>query len=250
MKVYSATDVGQKREINQDYIYVSADPVGNLPNLFVVADGMGGHNAGDYASSHGVNTLVEQIRKDANYNPVKVIRYAIEAANTELLNSASGNESLQGMGTTMVVCTIVGQYAYVANIGDSRLYLIRKGQAIQITKDHSYVEEMVERGRMRRGSAEYARSKNIITRAVGIDSQVSADFFEADLMPGDRFLLCSDGLSNMVDDDEIAGIAGGAGELSDLTEKLVSVANRHGGRDNISVILADPEISEVMRHDA
>ena len=175
MKVYSATDVGQKREINQDYIYVSADPVGNLPNLFVVADGMGGHNAGDYASSHGVNTLVEQIRKDANYNPVKVIRYAIEAANTELLNSASGNESLQGMGTTMVVCTIVGQYAYVANIGDSRLYVVQHAIR-QVTRDHSLVEEMVRMGEINAEEARTHPKKNIITRALGAEKRLKLIF--------------------------------------------------------------------------
>ena len=112
------------------------------------------------------------------------------------------------------------------------------------------MEEMVERGRMRRGSAEYERSKNIITWAVGIDAQVSADFFEVPLRAGDRFLLCSDGLSNMVTDEEIARVAGGGEDLEALAGQLVKEANRNGGRDNISVVLADPEISEVMRHDA
>ena len=111
MKVYSATDVGQKRKMNQDYVFTSEDAVGNLPNLFVVADGMGGHNAGDFASSHAVEILVDEIRKDADYNPVKVIRHAIETANTEIIEQAQKDESLRGMGTTMVVSTIVGQYA-------------------------------------------------------------------------------------------------------------------------------------------
>ena len=103
MKVYSATDVGQKRKMNQDYVFTSEDAVGNLPNLFVVADGMGGHNAGDFASSHAVEILVDEIRKDADYNPVKVIRHAIETANTEIIEQAQKDESLRGMGTTMVV---------------------------------------------------------------------------------------------------------------------------------------------------
>ena len=108
MRIYSATDVGQKRKMNQDYVFVSKDPVGNLPNLFVVADGMGGHNAGDFASSHAVQILVEEIRKDADFNPIKVIRHAIEAANTEILSRAQSEEDLRGMGTTIVVATIVG----------------------------------------------------------------------------------------------------------------------------------------------
>ena len=106
MRVYSATDVGQKRKMNQDYVFVSETPVGNLQNLFVVADGMGGHNAGDYASSHAVQTLVEEIQKDADFNPIKVIRHAIEKANTEILEQRTGeNEALRGMGTTIVVAT-------------------------------------------------------------------------------------------------------------------------------------------------
>ena len=135
MRIYSATDVGQKRKMNQDYVFASADPVGNLPNLFVVADGMGGHNAGDYASSHAVGTVVDEIRQDADFNPIKVIRHAIESANTEIITQAQNDENLRGMGTTMVVATIVGHYAYVANVGDSRLYLVNQ-QILQVTKDH------------------------------------------------------------------------------------------------------------------
>lgn len=147
MRIYSATDVGQKRKMNQDYVFATADPVGNLPNLFVVADGMGGHNAGDYASSHAVTSMVEEIRQDADFNPVKVIRHAIECVNTEILTQAQQDEKLRGMGTTMVAATIVGHYAYVANVGDSRLYVI--GEKIQqITRDHSLVQEMVRMGEL------------------------------------------------------------------------------------------------------
>ena len=245
MKVYSATDVGQKREINQDYIYVSADPEGNLPNLFVVADGMGGHNAGDYASSHGVNTLVEQIRKDANYNPVKVIRYAIEAANTELLNSASGNESLQGMGTTMVVCTIVGQYAYVANIGDSRLYVVQHAIR-QVTRDHSLVEEMVRMGEINAEEARTHPKKNIVTRALGAEKTVEVDFFDLKLEAGSTILMCSDGLSNMVEDSRMEEIILDPGkDLSLKGKELIREANQNGGKDNIAVILIEPFVNEV-----
>ena len=128
--------------MNQDYVFATADPVGNLPNLFVVADGMGGHNAGDYASSHAVQTLVDEIRRDADFNPIKVIRHAIETANTEILERSRREEHLRGMGTTIVVCTVVGHYAYVANVGDSRLYVIQ-GEIHQVTKDHSLVQEMI-----------------------------------------------------------------------------------------------------------
>ena len=143
--------------MNQDYVFASQDTVGNLPNLFAVADGMGGHNAGDYASSHAVRILVDEIREDTDYNPVKVISHAIETANTEIIEQAQKDEKLRGMGTTMVVATIVGQYAYVANVGDSRLYLI-EDKILQITKDHSLVEEMVRRGLITKDEADYQGS--------------------------------------------------------------------------------------------
>ena len=205
MKVYSATDVGQKRKMNQDYVFTSEDAVGNLPNLFVVADGMGGHNAGDFASSHAVEILVDEIRKDADYNPVKVIRHAIETANTEIIEQAQKDEGLRGMGTTMVVSTIVGQYAYVANVGDSRLYVVQ-GQIQQITKDHSLVQEMVRLGEISPEEARNHRDKNIITRALGAEKTVDIDFFDLKLEAGDTILMCSDGLSNMVDDRKMEEI--------------------------------------------
>ena len=197
MRIYSATDVGQKRKMNQDYVFATADPVGNLPNLFVVADGMGGHNAGDYASSHAVTSMVEEIRQDADFNPVKVIRHANETANTEIIEQAQKDEKLRGMGTTMVVATIVGQYAYVANVGDSRLYVVDK-QLRQITRDHSLVQV-----RMGEITAEEARNhpdKNIITRALGAEKTVDVDFFDMRLEPGSTILMCSYCLSNMVED--------------------------------------------------
>ena len=250
MKAFARTDRGMIRQSNQDALYASTGPVGRMPNLFLVADGMGGHLAGDYASSYLIRHMVEEIREASDEEESRIMSDTIAAVNREIYRISRENAEYSGMGTTLVAAWVDKDTLYAANIGDSRLYLIRDGHAIQVTKDHSYVEEMVERGRMRRGSAEYERSKNIITRAVGIDSEVSADFFEVALRAGDRFLLCSDGLSNMVSGDEIARISGGREDLGILTEKLVTMANRNGGRDNISVVLADPEISEVMRHDA
>ena len=206
MRIYSATDVGQKRKMNQDYVFASEGPVGNLPNLFTVADGMGGHNAGDYASSHAVRILVDEIREDADYNPVKVIRHAIEAANTEIRNRAQEDENLRGMGTTMVVATIVDQYAYVANVGDSRLYVIQDGIR-QVTRDHSLVQEMVRMGEISEAEARNHPDKNIITRALGAEKTVDVDFFDLKLEKGCTILMCSDGLSNMVEDEKIQELA-------------------------------------------
>ena len=247
MKVYSATDVGQKRKMNQDYVFTSEDAVGNLPNLFVVADGMGGHNAGDFASSHAVEILVEEIRKDADYNPVKVIRHAIETANTEIIEQAQKDEGLRGMGTTMVVSTIVGQYAYVANVGDSRLYVVQ-GQIQQITKDHSLVQEMVRLGEISPEEARNHRDKNIITRALGAEKTVDIDFFDLKLEAGDTILMCSDGLSNMVDDRKMEEIIlDSEMELTEKGKTLIREANLNGGKDNIAIILVEPFTNEVAK---
>ena len=247
MKVYSATDVGQKRKMNQDYVFTSEDAVGNLPNLFVVADGMGGHNAGDFASSHAVEILVDEIRKDADYNPVKVIRHAIETANTDIIEQAQTDEGLRGMGTTMVVSTIVGQYAYVANVGDSRLYVVQ-GQIQQITKDHSLVQEMVRLGEISPEEARNHRDKNIITRALGAEKTVDIDFFDLKLEAGDTILMCSDGLSNMVDDRKMEEIIlDSEMELTEKGKTLIREANLNGGKDNIAIILVEPFTNEVEK---
>ena len=245
MKSYSITDVGQKRTVNQDFVFTSETPVGNLPNLFVVADGMGGHKAGDFASSYAVEVLLSTIREDENSNPVKIIRAAIENANTQLLREASDNETMSGMGTTMVLVTIVGHYAYVANVGDSRLYLIDEDKISQITKDHSLVEEMVRMGEISRDDARNHPDKNIITRALGAGRDVDVDFFDIRLTPGDILLLCSDGLSNMVPDEDIRQVIRTSETLEETGRRLVSMANDNGGRDNIAVVLVEPETKEV-----
>ena len=244
MRIYSATDVGQKRKMNQDYVFATADPVGNLPNLFVVADGMGGHNAGDYASSHAVTSMVEEIRQDADFNPVKVIRHAIECVNTEILAQAQQDEKLRGMGTTIVAATIVGHYAYVANVGDSRLYLINQGIQ-QLSKDHSLVEEMVRLGGIKPEEAKHHPDKNIITRAIGAKADVDVDFYEHRLKRGDIILMCTDGLSNMVEDEELFHIVQGSRDIVEAGEMLVEAAKENGGTDNIGVVLFEPFADEV-----
>lgn len=245
MRVYSATDIGQKRKMNQDYVFVSETAVGNLPNLLIVADGMGGHNAGDFASSFAVSTIVETIETDKDFNPIKVIRHAIEKANEELRIQAAKSPGLTGMGTTVVVATVVGRYAYIANVGDSRLYLI-DSKIHQITKDHSLVQEMVRMGKLAAEDALNHPDKNIITRALGAENRVVVDFFELPLESGSTILMCSDGLSNMVSDQDMERII--LNQDMDLREKgveLIKYANDNGGKDNIAVVLAEPFTKEV-----
>lgn len=244
MRIYSGTDIGRKRKMNQDYVFVSEQPVGNLPNLFAVADGMGGHNAGDFASSFAVNAVVDAIRKDADFNPIKIIRHAIESANSQLLEQARQEEDRAGMGTTIVAATVIGHYAYVANVGDSRLYVVNS-EIQQITKDHSLVQEMVRLGELREEEARNHPDKNIITRALGARDTVKIDFFDMKLEPESVILMCSDGLSNMVTDQEMQEIITGQGTLEEKGKALVEKANTNGGKDNIAIVLVQPFSNEV-----
>lgn len=239
MKVYSATDVGCVRQTNQDYLYVSEGSIGNLPNLFVVADGMGGHKAGDFASRFAVNVFVQTVKEDDNFNPVKIMRCGIENANRQLLEQSIKNEDIKGMGTTFVVCTIVGSYAYIANVGDSRLYIYDGGME-QVTRDHSLVGEMLRMGEISKEEARVHPDRNIITRALGVGEDVRADFFDIKLDNGSQIVMCSDGLSSMVSDEDMAEVLGRCTQEDDPAKALMQKANENGGRDNIAVIVVNP----------
>jgi serine/threonine protein phosphatase PrpC len=246
MNVFAGTDIGLVRRENEDYVFASGEPVGPLENLFMVADGMGGHRGGEFASRYVVEQIVRTIRGSKKENPVSALNEAIQEANYGLREEASRNPKFWEMGTTLVAATIDGATMFVANIGDSRLYLLEDGINLrQVTRDHSWVEEMVADGKMARGSESYWEKKNIITRAVGIDDTATADFFEIDLKPGERILLCSDGLTNMVEDEEIERILSMPDPLEELGKELMEEGKRNGGRDNISVILVEPELDEV-----
>ncbi len=239
LKTFSATDVGRKRELNQDYIFSSETPVGNLPNLFIVADGMGGHNAGDFASSFTTDCIVREIISSDMENPIKIIRNAIEKANLALMEKASEDPDKSGMGTTVVVATIVDDCLYVANVGDSRLYLV-SDDIVQITRDHSLVEEMVLKGELDRNEARNHPDKNIITRAVGATADIKVDFFDMKLREGDEILMCTDGLSNMVEDRDIMNIMERESDVAGQARSLIDAANNNGGKDNIAVIVVKP----------
>ena len=238
MKTFSLTDVGRVRESNQDYVYTSESPVGNLPNLFIVADGMGGHNAGDFASKYTVEQIVAYIEKAPMTNPVDLIRGAVTKANSSLMAQAKSDVSLSGMGTTVVIATIMGDCMYVANVGDSRLYLLRD-ELTQITRDHSLVQEMVRMGEMDASEAKFHPDKNIITRAVGAFEELDIDFFEERVQPGDMILMCTDGLSNMVDETDMRQIIQTGRDVVEKVQHLVEAANYGGGKDNITVAIIE-----------
>ena len=212
---FSKTDVGKKRKTNQDFVYTHEQPVGNLPNLFVVADGMGGHRAGDYASRHTVENLVEAIEESSETDPIKILGNAITIANEKLLQAARDHKELTGMGTTLVACTIKGNYLYAANIGDSRLYLINR-RIRQISRDHSLVAEMVRVGEIRPDEAKRHPDRNVITRAIGITKEVNPDFFELKI---------------------IFRIVQSSRDIVEMVESLVKQANLNGGQDNIGVVM-------------
>ncbi len=197
-----------KTEItNQDEsgLFFSSDTaVGNLPNLFIVADGMGGHKAGDYASRYTIERVVASVSRNTGEEPIAIMKEAINKANELLVAESREDESKSGMGTTLVIGTIIGNKLFVANIGDSRLYVVGQNMR-QITRDHSLVDEMVRLGEINADEARVHPDKNIITRAVGTSDHVEADFFEVEITADDTILLCTDGLTNMVRDDEIFG---------------------------------------------
>lgn len=246
MKTFSMTDIGRRREMNQDYIYASEVPVGNLPNLFIVADGMGGHNAGDFASRYTVEHVVKAISSCSLSEPAQLFGEALRQANKNLIMLANSREGLRGTGTTFVAATVAQERLYVANIGDSRLYIVNES-ITQITRDHSLVQEMVRMGEMNPEEARVHPDKNVITRAVGAAKDLIVDFFEIDLTIRDRILLCSDGLTNMIEDSEIRRIMCSQRDIAESVEKLIETANRNGGRDNISVIIIEPFSDEVRR---
>lgn len=225
--------------MNQDYMFTSEVPVGNLPNLYVLADGMGGHNAGDYASRYTVETMVQSAQNNRETSPVAILREAIWKANQAVVEMSGMDIDLEGMGTTVVAATVNDWELCVANVGDSRLYVA--GQYLeQITKDHSYVQEMVRRGELRPEIARVHPDRNIITRAVGGGPEIEIDFFEVELKENDRILMCSDGLTDMLEDREIFEIIKMGLDSNDIVDTLVARANQYGGNDNITVILTEP----------
>ena len=239
LKTFSVTDIGKKRKLNQDYVFSSDRKIGHLSNVCIVADGMGGHNAGDYASRCAVETICKVASQTMEKDPKLILKKAIEVANETVYKRSTEEPELEGMGTTIVAATCMGQYVQIANVGDSRLYVI--GDTIQqITQDHSWVEEMVRMGALEKEDARTHAKKNIITRALGAGNGIEIDFFSIELKQHEMLLLCSDGLTNMLEDEEIRMIVMGQRDIVEKAEVLVREANKRGGTDNISVVLVEP----------
>lgn len=233
---YSVTDIGRKRKMNQDYVFATDSPIGGLDNLYIVADGMGGHNAGEYASAFSVEELKDLVVELGQAEIEIILHRALQEVNRRLRTVAASDSRYYGMGTTIVIATVRGGILYVANVGDSRLYL-KKNRLRQITVDHSLVEEMVLAGTLDQKKARTHPDKNVITRAIGAEDTLEIDFFREKVSEGNIVLMCSDGLTNMVEDSEIEEILGSSRSLEDAGGKLLEKANDNGGSDNISVLL-------------
>ena len=239
------SDTGQVRENNQDFVFATDKEVGNLPNLFLVADGMGGHQAGEYASAHAVEVAIGEIKNSRLKEPVALLESAIETANDAIYAEALRDASKYGMGTTFVAASICGQHLYVANVGDSRLYLADETAICQVTRDHSLVDEMIRQGELTPEMARRSTRKNIITRAVGAERDIRVDVFDLFLQPSQQVLMCTDGLTNMLSDDEILAILKSEPDPRISTRLLVDAANARGGRDNITVAVIAPFAQEL-----
>jgi len=246
INAYGKTDVGLMRTINQDCIFISTEPVGKLQNLFIVADGMGGHKAGDVASRSTIDKFVKYVCTTHMTDPANILDSGIISVNKEIYDMANSNKDYSGMGTTFVAVTVAGNHIYIANVGDSRLYLVNR-DIRQITRDHSLVEDMVRMGMIEKGEARTHYKKNVITKAIGVseDKTATPDIFEIEIEKGDKLLLCSDGLTNMVEDYDIKKIVNSSDSIENAVHRLISQANENGGKDNISAILIEPEIGEV-----
>jgi serine/threonine protein phosphatase PrpC len=232
LRAGSATDVGRVRSNNQDS-YLSADP------LYAVADGMGGAAAGEVASATAIEALNNGfLRADAP--SADLLIEAAQVANRAVWDQAEANPEMRGMGTTLVAIALVdGPQLAIVNIGDSRLYVLHDGDLRQITFDHNLVAEMVAEGRITAAEAEFHPRRNIMTRALGVEPEVPIDLFVEDPIPGDRYLLCSDGLPREVSDDLIASLLNRFADPEEAARILVEEARNHGGNDNITVVVVD-----------
>ncbi len=239
MEIGVKTSKGKIREINQDSYYISTDE--NCP-LFIIADGMGGHKAGEVASKLAVEIIsssfenqIKNIEMDDN-SIINAIKNSIWRANDEIYRKSIENEEYSGMGTTVTMAYETNGNIFIGHVGDSRAYLLRDNTLYQITKDHSLVEELVKNGTITREEARFHPQKNIITRAVGTNKEVEIDLIVKERTKGDILLLCTDGLTNMLNDEEIKELLIINDDMQKACELLVQLSNEKGGLDNISVV--------------
>jgi len=251
IKSWARTDVGKKRRHNED-AYLADDALG----LYAVADGMGGHAAGEVASSRAVESLKEALREgkplldafartptvEARESVAQLMERAVQKACADVYAISTADPSKRGMGTTLVALLVAGRKAVVGHVGDSRVYLFRKNRAHQLTEDHTMIQEQLKRGLISKEEVSSAENKNVITRAVGIQPSVAVDTLVTDLLPGDVYLLCTDGLHGYLGEEELPSLL--AQEKDKLADLLVDLALQRGGKDNVTAIALSVEAGD------
>lgn len=241
MIAYGSTNKGMVRPTNQDNYAVELFDQADAA-LLVVCDGMGGASAGNVASRYAIERFVEEVRQEIqpgmdNTYMEDLLRVGAQYANQSVFELSNQNPEFRGMGTTLVGALVQGENAVLVNVGDSRAYLLRDGGVYQLTEDHSYVQEMVRKGKLTPEQSRNHPHRNLITRAIGVDTFVDSDLFDYTLGEDDVLLLCSDGLTGMVEDSEIARIIRDAATLEQAAGNLIASACENGGADNITVVL-------------
>ena len=242
MIFYGLTDKGRVRLHNEDFLFASDLSVGGLPNLFAVADGMGGHNAGEYASECAIEAILESLRLSDERDPVKALSAAVSFANDRVFGIGMRDPSKAGMGTTIVCGVFEGDVLTVMNVGDSRLYACGDDFIRLVTRDHSVVEELVRIGALSEEAAEFHKDRHKITRAVGAERRVVPDFFTVDMKKEgiSQILLCTDGLSNELTSEELYSIMKADAPIRERVRSLVFAANENHGADNITALIVEP----------
>lgn len=236
---FGNTDVGKIREINQDYIYINNETIGSLDNLYIVADGIGGHKAGEIASEAAIDFFEQFIYETEDDEILDLLVSALVYANEQVFKLSKTNVKFKNMGTTLLATTIKNNKIFIAHIGDSRLYGIRNNKIVQITSDHTQAMDLFKAGVITKEEARNSKNSNVLTRALGIEKNIKADALFCDILENDIFIMCSDGLSDMLTDEEIFNIAYTNIHPQQKVENLIQKANDKGGKDNIAVIIIE-----------
>lgn len=243
MKIYSKTDTGMVREINEDAIYISKD---EDVNLYIIADGMGGYKGGEVASQKSVEYAKKyiinnyEITFNTDEDILKLINGAVEYANMLILEEKKDGEEYSKMGSTIGIALVIKDRLYIAHAGDSRIYRLRNTNLRRLTKDHSYVQKLVDDGTIKEEDKDNHPDKNMITKAIGMSTIVQPDLSVQKLISKDKLILCTDGLTNYIKDDELKNILLDE-DIEDPAKYLVDLANERGGADNISVIIVEKD---------
>ena len=239
MQVFAKSDIGRERQLNEDFYYASADT--DKIKLFILADGMGGYNGGEVASKLSVESIRKYVYKNldatiADEEYIKeLLTEALKYANKVVFSESKGSESLNGMGTTTDCCLIFKRKLYIAHIGDSRVYRIRNDYMRKLTKDHSYVQQLLDEGKISKEEAIVHPKKNMLLKALGCTEEIEPDIIVKNFQKDDILVMCSDGLSNMLSEEDIKNII--KEDINVAAEGLVEKANDNGGLDNITVII-------------